>query len=233
MGAGEQRFRSAAFGFNRQDVVSYIESVHRDYATKLREMEDRLSKERQERSAVEEKQSLAGQEAAAAGEDAQRAKESMLRAMEELEAARRERDELQLRLQAMEKEYADLQEAADRMAPAARAYEALKDKAASIELEAHGRAETIVQEGERQAERTRREVAAWMRKVESSYTRLKSDVAATLTHAVGELDRTGRSLDEVAVEMEHHGARLHAMTQDEETPRPAAPKPLGPGPFQW
>lgn len=228
MGTGEHRFRSAAFGFNRQDVVNYIESVHKDYAAKLRELEERLNKERQERSAVEEKQSLAGQEAAAAGEDAQRAKEDMARAVEELGTARREREELRLRLQTLEKEYADLQEAADRMAPAARAYEALKDKAASIELEAHSRAETIVQEGERQAERTRREVAAWMRKVESSYTRLKSDVAATLSHAVGELDRTGRSLDEVAVEMEHHGARLHAMTQDKES---GASKTLHMGPI--
>lgn len=231
MDMGEHRFRSAAFGFNRQDVVSYIESVHKQYAAKLREMEDQLSKERQERSAMAEKESLAGQEAAAAGEDAQRAKENMARAMEELEAAHRERDELKLRLQTMEKEYADLQEAADRMAPAARAYEALKDKAASIELEARSRAETVVQEGERQAERTRREVAAWMRKVESSYTRLKSDVAATLTHAVGELDRTGRSLDEVAVEMEHHGARLHAMTQEDPT-KPTTPRPLRLDPFQ-
>lgn len=231
MDMGEHRFRSAAFGFNRQDVVSYIESVHKQYAAKLREMEEQLSKERQERSAMEEKESLAGQEAAAAGEDAQRAKENMARAMEELEAAHRERDELKLRLQTMEKEYAELQEAADRMAPAARAYEALKDKAASIELEARSRAETVVQEGERQAERTRREVAAWMRKVESSYTRLKSDVAATLTHAVGELDRTGRSLDEVAVEMEHHGARLHAMTQEDPT-KPATPRPLRLDPFQ-
>lgn len=229
MSEGEYRFRSAMFGFHRQDVIRYIQSIHRDYAERLGTLEKSLEAECQARSAVEEKESLAGQEAAAAGETAQRAQAGMDKAVAELDAACRERDELRLRLQVKEKELADLQEAADRMAPAARAYEALKEKTATIELEAHSRAETIVREGERQAERTRQEVTAWMRRVESSYGRLRSDVAATLAHAAGELERSQRSLDGVTAELDEHGAQLRELMGEPGKPGPVKPVwPSGP-----
>lgn len=211
MNGEEYRFRSATFGFNRKDVIGYLEKVHQSYGAKIKALEKELEGERAARSDEARKGSLAGQEAAAAGEDAQRAKESMQEAVTALDDVRRERDELRLRLQAKEQELSELQEAAARMAPAARAYEALKEKTAGIELAAHSRAEEIVREGQRQADQTHREVERWLKTVESSYTRLKSDVAATLSHAIGELERTGQSLNGVTEELEGHGIAFHAI----------------------
>lgn len=232
MSAEEHRFRGAVFGFNRQDVIHYIESIHRDYATQLQSMKKELEQERAQRSTVEQQGSLAGQEAAAAEKDAQRAKEELARLGETLRQAQSEREDLRLRLQTTEKDLADLRAAAQRMAPAARAYEALKDKAATIELDAHNRAQVIVKTGEEEAAQTRREVTEWLRQVESSYVRLKADVAATLSHAVAELDRTGKSLDKVTQELDSHGQRLHAISAEleahqSEPPRPSAPETEG------
>ena len=165
MSVGEYHFRSAAMGFNRKDVLGYIEAVHRDHAAQLQSLKKDLEQERTQRSQVEEQGSLANEEAAAAGKDAQRCKEELEKVMAELRDAQSQREELRLRLQATQAELAALQEAADRMAPAAKAYEALKEKAATIELDAHNRAQVIIKQGEADAAQLRGRAADWLRQV--------------------------------------------------------------------
>lgn len=220
MSAGEYRFRGAAFGFNRQDVIHYIEAIHRDYAAQLQSLKKDLEWEQGQRSQVEEKGSLASQEAVAAGKDAQRCKEELTKALDELQEVQRQREELRLKLKAAQEELDALQTAADRMAPAARAYETLKEKAADIELDAHKRAQTIVKEGEAQAELTRQRVADWVRQVESSYARLRSDVAATLAHVSSELGRTADSLKSVTAELDGHGQQLRDLAGEKAQKQP-------------
>lgn len=221
MSGGEYRFRTSAFGFNRQDVIHYIEAVHRDYAAQLQSLKKDLEWEQGQRSQVEEQGSLANQEAAAAGKDAQRSKEELTKVLEELQEAQRQREELRLKLKAAQEELDALQVAADRMAPAARAYETLKDKAADIELDAHKRAQTIIQEGEAQAALTRQKVEDWIRQVESSYGRLRFDVTATLSHMSSEMKRTADSLEGVTAELDSHGQQLRQLSEkpSEEPPK--------------
>ncbi len=208
MSVGEYRFRGSMFGFNRQDVLKYIEAIHKDHAAQLQSLKEDLERERDQRSQVEEQGSLANEEAAAAGQDAQRCKEELEQALKELRQTQSQREDLRLRLQSAQEDLAALQKAADRMAPAAKAYEALKEKAAGIELDAHNRAQVIVKQGEEEAAEIRRRMADWLRQVESSYARLRSDVAATLSNASTQLERTVRSLDGVNAELDAHGQRL-------------------------
>lgn len=216
MSASEHRFRTAAFGFNRQDVMEYIEAIHRDYAAKIKSVKGELEQEREQRSSLEEQGSLASTEAQAAERAAQRSKEELEEARQALAEAQRERDSLRLQLQAAQQDMAVLQEAADRMAPAAKAYETLKDKAAGIELDAHKRAQVIVKAGEEEAAQTRRKVAQWLRQAQSSYARLCGDVSATLGHATAEMERTARSLSTVTSELDEHGRRLEDIAEDAE-----------------
>ncbi len=227
MDTAEHRFRTAAFGFNRQDVVHYLESVHREYAQQLESLKKELEQERDKGTEMAQQGSVATQAASAADKEAQRAKEELAEALAQLREVQSQRDDLQLRLQVMERDFADLQKAAEGMAPAARAYETLKDKTASIELDAHNRAQVIMKSGQEQADRAHREVRAWVRQVESSFDRLKADVAATLTHAVAELDRTGKSLDKVKTELDSHGQRLYSIEKELDTPgqTPTDPTP--------
>ncbi len=218
MSVGEYRFRTSALGFNRRDVLGYIEAVHKDHAAQLQSLKKDLEQERSQRSQVEEQGSLASEEAAAAGKDAQRCKEELELALEELRQTQSQREELRLRLQAVQADLAALQEAADRMAPAAKAYEALKEKAATIELDAHNRAQVIVKQGEEDAAAVRRRTAEWLRQVESSYARLRSDVAATLSNASTQLERTVRSLDGVNAELDAHGKRLEDIVDTDKAP---------------
>lgn len=217
MSASEHRFRTAAFGFNRQDVMQYIEAVHRDYAVRLKGMKEDLERERDQRSSLEEQGSLANTEAQAAEKAARRSQEELEAAQKALAELREERDKLKLQLQAAQQDLAALQEAADRMAPAAKAYETLKDKAAGIELDAHKRAQVIIKTGEEEAAQTRRKVAQWLRQAQSSYARLCGDVSATLSHATAEMDRTSKSLEAVSAELDDHGRRLEDIAVEAET----------------
>lgn len=229
MSATEYRFRTAAFGFNRQDVMNYIEAVHRDYAAQLQSIKGELEQERGHRTDLEEQGSLASSEAQAAEKAAQRSQQELEEARELLAETQRERDSLRLQLQAVQQDLAALQEAADRMAPAARAYEALKDKAAGIELDAHKRAQVIVKAGEEEAAQTRRKVAQWLRQAQSSYARLCGDVSATLGHATAEMERTAKSLDAVSSELNEHGERLADITEEAESQ--AAPSTQAPAAY--
>ncbi len=220
MSVGEYHFRTSALGFNRKDVLGYIEAVHKDHAAQLQTLKSDLEQERGRRSQMEEQGSLANEEAAAAGKDAQRCKEELERTLEELRQAQSQREELRLRLQAAQDDLAALQEAADRMAPAARAYEALKEKAATIELDAHNRAQSIIKQGEEDAAQVRRRTLEWLRQVESSYARLRSDVAATLSTASTQLERTVRSLDGVNAELDAHGKRLEGIVDTDAAEEP-------------
>ncbi len=156
MSVGEYRFRGSMFGFNRQDVLKYIEAVHKDHAAQLQSLKEDLERERDQRSQVEEQGSLATEEAAAAGKDAQRCKEELEQALKELRQTQSQREDLRLRLQSAQEDLAALQKAADRMAPAAKAYEALKEKAAGIELDAHNLALFIVKQAEKEDAEFRR-----------------------------------------------------------------------------
>ena len=216
MSATEHRFRTAAFGFNRQDVMQYIEAVHKDYAAKIKSVKGELERERDQRSSLEEKGSLASSEAQAAEKAAQRSREELEEVRQTLLEVQKERDALRLQLQAAQQDMAVLQEAADRMAPAARAYETLKDKAAGIELDAHKRAQIIVKTGEEEAAQTRRKVAQWLRQAQSSYARLCGDVSATLSHATAEMERTSKSLEAVSAELDDHGRRLEDIAVEAE-----------------
>ena len=217
MSTAEHHFRTAAFGFNRQDVMQYIEAVHRDYAAKIKGIKDDLAHERDQRSTLEEQGSLASSEAQAAEKTAQRLTAELDEVRQALQQAQQERDSLRLQLQATKQDMAALQEAADRMAPAARAYETLKDKAAGIELDAHKRAQIIIKAGEEEAAQTRRKVAQWLRQAQSSYARLCGDVSATLSHATAEMERTSRSLNAVSSELSDHGQQLEHIAAEAES----------------
>ena len=71
--------------------------------------------------------------------------------------------------------------------------EAIKDRTAGIELDAHCRAQAVEAAAQVQVEKTKREVEQWIAKVQESYDRMRSDIDATISHASGELERVRHS----------------------------------------
>ena len=110
----------------------------------------------------------------------------------------------------------------------AKAYDDLKDRTATIELEARQRARAIESAAEEKAKKLRTEAEQILYKVQAGYGRLRGDVDATITHASGELGRVDKALEQVRSEFAEHDASLERLLQScrEATRRVPEPVPL-------
>ena len=208
----EQQFRSAMMGgFNKQDVLTYIEHSVRSHTEEMNQLREELERVRQEgedalsQARKEGKAALERAEAAEAkvAELAPRAAQ-MEKSTAELEAKRSA-------LAAAERELKELRARVAELTPRAEAYEAVKDKAAGIELEAHQRAKVVMDEAKRNAENIRLQTEQWMTKVRGSYDRLRADLELTMCHNTQELERSARALAAIKQEFGDHAAAIQAV----------------------
>lgn len=199
----DNQFRSAAFGgFNRQDVMDYLERTAQEHARQTDDLHAQLEQARQE---TEQLRSRLAQ----AQEQEQQARGELERNTAERESAREQSD---LLAQAQE-EIACLRGQIARLEPDAAAYAAIKERTAGIELEAHRRAQAIVDEAQAQVDQLRREQAAWLERVERDYYDLRAQVGATVTQAASELERVRQGLDNITLCMNNQHSALDRLTQ--------------------
>ena len=208
-------FRSAAFGgFNRQDVLNYLENAAREAAQRQADLEKKLDEaqelaSRQDARLAEQAGQLSrleeeNQELRVQLEQANRALSSSQsqcsRHSGDLEAARRELEELKRRMTELE--------------PDAAAYAAVKDRTAGMELEAHRRAQSIQDEAERQARELRRRTEQWLSQLGQAYGALQCEVESTVSHAADRLDRAGRLLSQVTELLERQDEAWERLKRD-------------------
>ena len=223
-------FRSAMFGgFNRQDVLTYLESTAQEAARQQEELQQKLNDSletvaRQDADLTERQEKLdrLSQENEALRTQLEQVNVALSSCRTEcsqkggeLENSRRRIEELNARISALE--------------PDAVAYAAVKERTAGVELEAHRRAKNIQEEAEEHARQLRRQMEQWIRKVEREYETLRTQVEATVSHAADQLAKAEKSLEDVTVLMEKQDVALEAIVQDYGNTDPAkvtAPMPL-------
>ena len=217
------QFRTSAFGgFNKQDVMAYLEKSAREHSGKIAELQKELAELRQARTEAED-----------AGET-MKSRLAVLEAENQRLAADLAQREAAL-AQALERgeaqaaELTVLKEEAETLRPAAASYESIKSRTASIELEAHGRAQAIEQEGRQKAKKCQEQVKEWFAKTREVYARLQTDVEATLGHTVRELERAGQSMTALKSSLSGQEDALDAIQAQIEAldgPKPPQPLPL-------
>ena len=228
----ELQFRTSTFGgFQKQDVLNYIETSNQEHREKLEAV-------RRELAETEAAQAAQAEEIAAAQAQTE-AKEKELQALRgELAAAHKEAEERKLEISLLEEELekakqrladteARLKESEEKLAkagPAAAAYEKVKDRTAGIELEAHCRAQA-----EERIRKTRAEVEQWLNRVQGNYGRLRADMDAAVSRACGELDQVRQTLEQISGELARQDEGLDKLTKSccaELTHRAPDPLPL-------
>lgn len=188
----DNKFRSAVFGgFNRQDVMDYLERTVKEHNQKLDEVNAQLTASR---------------------EEAEQARAKLARAEEQVSRLEGELAQCVQDRQAREEATA-LRERLDLLEPDAVAYAAIKERTASIELEAHRRAQTIVDQAQEQAEQVRRELGQWLERVERDYYDLRAQVGVTVTQASSELERVRQGLDNISLCMTNQHSALERLMQ--------------------
>ena len=92
-----------------------------------------------------------------------------------------------------------------------------------MELEAHCRAQNVLNEADRQARELRRGMEQWLGRVQVEYDALRSEVESTVSHAADQLEKQVTALladQDVALE---ELSRAYDSTDREKVP---APMPL-------
>lgn len=232
----DHQFRNAVFGgFNRQDVLDYLETLARENAQKRQELEQSIGRAEGERDELRaQKQALEEQKRALEGE-----KEELLRSVQrsqsELAALRTQLGE---REQTADRRSRPWRRAAGgggaagaggRLEPDAAAYAAVKDRSAGVELEAHRRAQGVLDQANSQARHLRQQMEQWMTRVGREYDALRTEVEATISHAADQLDKAGKCLEQVSALLSDQDVALEELSRAYDSTAPdkvPAPVPL-------
>ena len=222
MNENEFQFRTAALGgFHKQDVLSYLERSAKEHREKTAELERELAGVKADKARLEEEKGEMERRQALLEEENQRLAADLADREAALADATAGKE-------TAERQEAALQEEAEKLRPAAKAYEAVKDRTASIELEAHGRAQAIEEEGRQKAKKHQQELVDWSAQLQAAYHRLRSDMDATLVHAIRELERAGQSLESLSGELVVQDEALKIIKEqiDQMDPKPPQPLPI-------
>ena len=154
------RFRTSLGGFNRRDVLKYIETSDAAHRAQLARLEQRLEEAERARAQLEDALSGARDEKGSAAAEEARVRASLEESTAALTRVRGELAEAEEQLAAERAELEGLRGKVAELAPMAEKYEQLKDRVATVELDAHRKAQTTVEEAQAQADALQAEADA-------------------------------------------------------------------------
>lgn len=205
-------FRTAVVGgFNRQDVLNYIEQSSRAAAERSAALQKEAEAARRDLAAARAEGDKAREREAALALEAERLNKALAEKTAALAEAQAALSRERVELDSLREELGALKEKTAEMVQGATAYAELKDRTATIELEAHQRARAIEKAAEERAKKLRVAAEQILYKVQAGYGRLRSDVDATIAHASGELGRADKALENVRQEFAEHDVELEKL----------------------
>ena len=195
-----QRFRGALAGFNRRDVTRYIEQSAAAHSRQVAGLEERLDQAERERDdALRELDGLRSERGDLAAEEA-RVRASLEESTRTLAKLRGELTQTETKLGVARAELERLQAKVAQLAPMAERYEQLKDRVATVELDAHRKAQATLDEAQGQADALRAEARQWLGQTLEEYDGLRGamDDLFRKASAVSQWEETVRQADELA-----------------------------------
>ena len=193
-------------GFNRQDVLTYLENANQERARQQQEMQNQLDRLEAE---LAECRSHMGR----LTHENQELRARMEQANIDLSSSRTESSQNASALEAARRELESWKAKAAAYEPDALAYAAVKDRTAGVELEAHRRAKAIEAHAGDQAQQLHLRMEHWMQKVAREYDILRAEVASTVSHAAGQIAKAEQSLERVNSLMSAQSMELDALAQ--------------------
>jgi chromosome segregation ATPase len=204
------QFRTAAIGgFHRQDVLDYIARSAEASNAKILSLQEQVDQLRQAgEDAAQELEALRAEHCAVVKERDD--------ALAQAETNQSELECRQEELEALRREAAELRETVTRLQPEADAMEQLKRQLTDIELDARTRGEQIVQKANREAETTRRTMEQILEKARQNFDVTRTDVEATASHMVGEMERLIGMLNRMTTAFDENEQAIAALRIEEE-----------------
>lgn len=232
-------FRTVALGgFHKQDVLDYITAASREYQEQTTGLRQEAEQARQERAEMAEKLESAESARQKNASECERLSELLAQRTSALEQAERDLTALKAEHEELLARTAGLEEKLPHLEAGAAAYSALKDRLATIELEAHRKAKETAEKAENDAAKVREEaentaarlhsdLEGWLNRVQSGYQRMRTDISATVSHLTSELERGKAALEETGGSFQQYDEALNELLHCERKPEGVpAPEPL-------
>ena len=208
----DHQFRNAAFGgFNKQDVLDYLEQTSRENSQQIQTLQEQLAQAQERcRQLEQEKGQQAGQLEQLRQEN-QQLQQQGAQLQGELDDSRAQNSQLRTQLTQSQASCQALQEQVNKLLPDATAYAAVKERSAGVELEAHRRAQGVLDQAQAEAQQLHSQMEQWLARVEREYGDLRSQVDATVSHAAGELEKVAVLLGQITQCLSQQDAALEQL----------------------
>ena len=204
----DHQFRSAALGgFHKQDVLDYLELTAREHKEETAAMQEQLEQLQARLGQLEEKIALTEQ----VEQENQQLKQTVTQLQGQLNACQQENETLRTRNSQNDQACRKLQEEIDKLSPDAAAYAAVKERTAGVELDAHRRAQSVIDQARLEAGQIHSQVEQWLGRVDREYTDLRSQVDSAVAGATGELNRACALLEQVTAALRRQDTELEAL----------------------
>ncbi|MBO5917629.1 MAG: hypothetical protein J6Q14_02550 [Oscillospiraceae bacterium] len=203
----DNRFRSAAIGgFHRQDVINYLEQSAREYTAALDQLRAQLEQEQAQGAQLRDQLQSAREELSDCRAQLEQAAAGQRSAQQ---TSQKQAD----RLTVLEQENARLRERLAQVEPDAAVYATIKERTAGMELDAHRRAQAIVDQARAEGQQQRRSVEQWLERLHSEYGEVCAQVESTMNLATLELDRARVGLERVSQCLDSKKGALEGLTR--------------------
>lgn len=208
----DHQFRSAAIGgFNKQDVLDYLEQLAKENREQIQSLQDQLTKAQEQCRQLEARESQFNAHVAQLTREKDALQQTAVQTQSELQICQEQMSSLRVQLTESEQARSQLQEQVARLRPDAEAYQAVKERSAGMELDAHRRAQGILDQAKEEANHMRSQVQQWINKVEAEYSELRSQIDATISHTADELGKVEAALDQISQKLADQDSTLDTL----------------------
>jgi chromosome segregation ATPase len=226
----DHQFRNAALGgFNKQDVLDYLEQVSKENSQQQQALQQQLDEARERYTQLSDQTDAHLAQIQRLEGENQRLQQENGQLLTQLEDAKSQSNSLCAQISQAQADKRALQEQVDKLQPDAAAYAAVKERSAGVELDAHRRAQNVLDEANEQTRQLHRQTEQWLQNVRQEYESLRAQVESTVSHAAVQLEKAEASLQQVGELMEQQEIALDALGKDYTgagQPKVAAPMPI-------
>ncbi|MEG2001176.1 MAG: hypothetical protein RR053_07280 [Evtepia sp.] len=207
---GRTQFRGVAFGgFHRQDVLDYVEASTEENRAEQERLRNHLAAEKRNGEECRERLEKLQQE---------HTSEMMLNQQltQRLDTTQAQLTKQTAELVRVQEELKQLRAKVEKSEPAAQAYAHIKDRTATIELEAHARAQILEDEATQKAEELHQKGVNWTREIQEKYKHFRKEVDGSIANMTMELTRVQHSFEVVSHEFDGHDEQMEALLAQSE-----------------
>lgn len=203
-----QKFRTALGGFNRQDVQQYLEQTASAHKKEVDELKEQLAQAQDRAARLETALSSLENEKGSATASEAKVRASLEDSTRTLSKLRGELSQTESKLLVARKELERLQAQVGHLEPMAENYVQLKDRVATVELDAHRKAQDTLSRAEEESAQLRDETRRWLEDVLTQYGALCQGMNVLLEQAqtVAKMADQAKALDEQAGRLREKGA---------------------------